>query len=256
MPLYIVAGAVIVAGVIFFAEGLRRARLRRRIAQTPTTPIRHLVQGQFAEIVGRISCAEPLTTPDGDMACVYYHYELQRIYGRTSDTGPSWETMDQREQRTAFTLTDASGSIEVDPAKARMDAPTVVHRAVEPGEQLPFGAENLVRAPRDPAEKLLHKVVGKVAEKLAEGRTVKLGEQRIRVTALPIDREAYVLCTIQRTPDGLLRAARGSGPFFISTKSERELLDELGRSSRVLRILGPIAVALGVAVAAAVWAWL
>jgi hypothetical protein len=255
MPLYIVAGALIIVGAIVFVEGLRRARLRRRIAQTPTTPIRHLVQNQFAEIVGRISCAEPLKTPDGDVPCVYYHYELERA-SRGSDTGPSWETMDRREQRTAFRLTDASGSIEVDPAGARIDAPAVVDRAVEPGEQLPFGAKNVVQAPEGRDEKLLHAGVSKLAEKLAKGMSAELGNQRLRVTALPVDGDAYVLCTIQRRPDGSLRAAKGSSPFFISTKGERELLDGLGRGSRTLRILGPILVALGVAAAAAARAWL
>ncbi|KPK83787.1 MAG: hypothetical protein AMJ81_07315 [Phycisphaerae bacterium SM23_33] len=255
MPLYILAGALIVVGAILFVEGLRRARLRRRIAQTPTTPIRHLVQNQFAEIVGRISCAGSLKTPDGDVPCVYYHYELERA-SRGSDTGPSWETMDRREQRTAFRLTDASGSIEVDPAGARIDAPAVVDRAVEAGEQLPFGAENVVQTPVGPAEELLHKGLTKLAEKLAAGGDAKLGNQRIRVTALPVDRDAYVLCTVQRRPDGSLRAVKGSNPFFISTKSERELLGGLGRGSRTLRILGPVLVALGIGVIAAARAWL
>lgn len=256
MPLYIVAGALIVAGVIFCVEGLRRARLRRRIAQTPTTPVRHLVQNQFAEIVGRISCAEPLKTPDGDVPCVYYHYELKRASGRTGQVGSGWATMDRREQRTAFTLTDASGSVEVDPAGARIDAPTVVDRAVEPGEQLPFGAKNLARAPDGRLEKLLNKGLSKLTEKLGEGGSAKLSSQRIEVTALPVDRDAYVLCTAERRPDGSLRAARGSNPFFISTQSERELLDGLGGGSRALTVLGPILVVLGVAAAAAAWAWL
>lgn len=255
MPLYIVAGALIVVGVIMFVEGIRRARLRRRIAQTPTMPIRHLVQNQFTEIVGRISCDRPLKTPDGDVPCVYYHYKLERVSG-SSDTGPSWETMDRREQRTPFTLTDSSGSIEVDPTGAQVDAPAVVDRAVELGERLPFGAENVVQAPQGRAEKLVHKGLTKLAEKLAQGGDAKLGNQRIRVTALPVDRDAYLLCTVQRRPDGSLRAVKGSNPFFISTKSERELLDGLGRGSRTLGVLGPILVVLGIGLAAAARAWL
>ena len=113
-----------------------------------------------------------------------------------------------------------------------------------------------MRARQNRAEKSARKGVSKLAEMLSEGGTAKLRNQRIQVTALPVDRDAHILCTVQRTPDGSLRAAKGSNPFFISTKSERELLDELGSSSRAFRVVGPILVVLGIAIAAAVWAWL
>ena len=153
-------------------------------------------------------------------------------------------------------MTDASGSIEVDPAGARIDAPAVVHRAVKPGEQLPFGAENIVRVREGRAGKPADSGVGRLGEMLSDGGTAKLKRQRIEVTALPLDQDAYILCTIQQAPDGSLRAAKGSNPFFISTQSERKLLAEFGPGSRTLCVLGPILVALGLAAAAAVCAWL
>jgi len=246
--LYIFAGAPVVVGGVLFGVGISRARLRSRIKRTPTTPIRHLVQNQFAEIVGRISCDQALKIPDSDQPCVYYHYELEQHHPYGGHEG-TWVAMDKREQRTAFTLTDASGSIEVDPAEAKIDAPMVVDRYVQPGEELPFGAENVARAPSNSGlAGLARSGAAQLGKSLGMGDEVsRWTNQRIRIRALPVDQDAHVLCSVERGPDGSRRAVKGSTPFFISTKSEQELLATLGRTVRVCLIVGPILLIVGAA---------
>jgi len=68
-----------------------------------------------------------------------YSYEIQeevREQSCNDNTSYQWRTVDQGAARTPFRLTDASGSVSVDPERAHIDAPVIVDRAMLLGEGL------------------------------------------------------------------------------------------------------------------------
>lgn len=218
----VAGGAMIVTGVILVVVGKRKAAMKETISATPTKPIARLMQSDHAEINGVVACDQPLTAPYSDISCVYYSYKLEerrrhRSGGRTTT---SWRTIDSGVASMPFTVTDSSGSVTVNPEGAKMDAPVVVKGPVPAGDvtaQIPEG---------------LPKMLLSLASKFGSL------PRRVKVRAIGTGQSLYVLGDVRRTPDGRTEIAEGDNKFFVSTKSEEQLLKSLGRISTVLYVLG------------------
>ena len=230
---YAIAGILVVVGVVLIVVGTRKSALKSAIDQTMTTPIRDLMEAQHAEIKGMASCDQPLKAPYSDIPCVYYSYSLKRRERSRSSSGSTsytWRTIDSGSSRVPFSLTDSTGTVTVDPEGADIDAPMVFKGPVRPGdatESLPDG--------------VLKTVLGAVS-------TLASTPHRVEVRAVAADRQLYVLGDIQRAADRQLRVAKGENRFFISTKSEEQLLRSLGRKSLLFYILGAVMIAGGIVV--------
>ena len=112
-------------GIIVILVGIGKSRLRTSVAAIPTSQIRNLVDGQYAEIKGIVCCEKPLILrgADEDIQCVYYHYQIEDTK-RSSKKGS--DLIGSHDDYTTFTLTDASGSVTVNPENAAFDAPVVL----------------------------------------------------------------------------------------------------------------------------------
>ena len=223
MIIYVVIAVVLLAiGAVLIIVGRNKGGLKSEIGSMPTTSIKDLKDGQYAEIKGVASCDHPLRVPGSDMPSVYYSYEVKRHEHHTDSSGhtsSSWHTVDKGSSRVPFRLTDSTGTVVIDPQDAEFDAPKVVDRRMGPEEDLSQG----------------------VLRTAVKAATLLMGiDQKIEAHAVTTDRDLYVLGNVQRGPDNTPRIVKGDKKFFISTKSEEQLSGSLGRQSIIYYAIGGV----------------
>jgi hypothetical protein len=226
----IIAAVFVVIGVIVFYIGMRKARLKNLVAKTQTSDIAGLVGGEFAEIKGTVECDSPLKTPYGQQDCVYYYHRRERRERRrssSSSTRTTWRTVASDKSTTPFRLRDGTGAVEVRPLRAKIDAPRVLEDYVRPGDDMDGVVGGVV------------KVIGALSG---------TGQERIRESAIVVGSRVYVLGDVIREGENFHLGKGMSKVFFISHKSEEELLSSLSRWAIGLKALGVLAAALGIAI--------
>ncbi len=227
------AGAVIlvVVGIVLVVVGRRRRELRALIQQTPVVPIAQLGAGQYAAVCGVAAASDlALTAPFADIPCVCYSYSVEERVrelnnGRETE---SWRTVDHRTERTAFTVTDATGSARVNLAGATLD---MIH--VKSGYLSQW-------APSAGG------ILGQVSELLTDIAMFS-GEMpmvKVTVSAIPLNSEVYILGEIQCDQSGHPVVAKGNKALFASARSKEQVVRSMGISSLIFLALGPM---LGVA---------
>ena len=101
--------------------------------------------------------------------------------------------------------------MKVNPQGAEVDAPVLVDRYVKPGENMAEGAwKTLVQV----------------------GSFLGGHKQKMIIRAIALNSSLYMLGNVVKDADGTIMIAQGKDRFFISTKSEEQLLkslDKLGR---------------------------
>lgn len=220
---WIVAGlsALMVGGGIFiFQSAFGRLRLRRSIADTPTSRIRSAAMGKI-ELKGlarQLGVAR--TAPYSGRPCVWVQWkeEVEQISvdskGRRQK---SWQMVTQGVSSEPFQLDDTTGLLMVLPGGAEVDAPKVFEK-IEPG--------------------------------------FLSGRRRFREWRIDVDRPIYLL-GVHRPARDSVPASVGQGrageAFLIAAKSEGELLTSLLWGTAA-RLVGGCALALGGA-AVAVHFW-
>lgn len=217
---YVIGGILLVVGVILFFVGLNKRKLRGEMADVETSNIGHLREGQV-EVKGVAGSEHPLQAPGIGTPCVYYQYEVERKVYKTDSNGnrrSEWKTVDQGKSNAPFTVADETGIVTVDPNKAKVDCPVVADQYLERNQLEGDG--------------MFAKFVN-VA--MLSGR-----DERIKVRAINLDTPLYVLGHARPAGDAM-RISKGDGKFFISTKSEEELLGSLGWQSAALQAVGILA---------------
>ena len=111
------------------------------MADPPERPVR---------VTGRVRCADPLVTPDGE-SLVAYHRDVE-VRQQTR----SWRTIDRLRETRSFELWDHDGSLTVDPALAAEPLVTIPHvwrgRAAELDPHFAGAIERLAADGAAPAE--------------------------------------------------------------------------------------------------------
>ena len=230
MVLYIIAAVLFVVGVILFFVGRHKSGLMTDISDTQTSTVADLIQGSRAELKGFASSNTPLRDPAQNTPVVYYSYKVEerrRDRNSSGNTTTSWRTVDSGESSQPFYLTDESGSILVDPTGAKVDAPRLC--------QMPLDTNSGM------GEGMMKTILGGLSALTGEAR-------RITVHAIAEESSIYVLGQV--IPSGeQLRLGKGDGKFFISTKSEKELLGSLGWQSKACYAAGGLLAIGGIALA-------
>jgi hypothetical protein len=220
------AGVLVVLGIAFVVVGRKRRELRALIRQTPVVPIAQLGVGQYAAVCGVAAATDfALMAPFANIPCVCYHYSVeQRVRevrdGRESDT---WRTVDQGSERTAFTVTDATGSARVNLTGATLD---MVHVKTGYLSQWAPSAGGLL---------------GQVSEMLTDIAMLNGAmPTKVTVSAIPLNSQVYVLGEVQSDPNGQPMVAKENKPLFASARSKEQVVRSMGISSVIFLALGPI----------------
>ncbi len=228
------AGAVIlvVVGVVLVVVGRRRRELRAQIVQTPVVPIAQLGTGQYAALCGVAAATDvALTAPFANIPCVCYSYSVEERVrevkeGRESD---SWRTVDQGSERTAFTVTDATGSARINVTGAKLDMILVK------SGYLPQWAPSAGG------------IMGHVSELLTDIAMLsgEMANVKVSVSAIPLNSEVYILGEVHSDQAGQPVVAVANKTLFVSARSKEQVVRSMGISSLIFLALGPIAAAAG-----------
>ncbi len=254
-----------VCGALLWLRGRRRAELLE-IKATPTIPIGSLVRdcaeireeldtsGGFlreVEIAGKIQCPTPLNAEITGTPCCYYRTSVVREYEETVETPSSEGATGRKIQRGSeevssntrmipFQVTDASGSIPVDPHHAAIDAEKICDEFRSYEDQatdIGFGAFRLAQKSQSYSPD--RKTIG----------------YRFQEWALPVATTVFIHGVVHDRNGDLTMSLTGEekGKFLISSKSEDEVIHGLNRAIKLLLVSAILAgiLGLGLIVAAA-----
>ena len=217
MPLFISCILLIVGG-IFFCIGLSQWKLKRIIENTPTSTVRSLAMG-LVEITGTV--AKPFTTwltsPFTRNPCTFYYAEIQEL--RRQGKRSEWVTLFKKNEWVAFYAKDKTGSVLVDPAGATIDSTAVYQTQTGLFSGVPI-----------PIVEFCTKNNIGIRSWLGMSKTLKFTEK-----ILPAKSKIYVLGTAKDNPhvedgtaqqnsDDIMIQQDKRNPYYISDKSEKEVL--------------------------------
>ena len=230
-------------GLYLFYRGFHHFRRKRLIENIPRSKIRSIAMG-LVEVLGTVApFKKPLKSPLTRTTCVYYKYTIEefRHAGKKSD----WHKISVGFASVPFLLTDNTGTVLVDPRNAEIDIP---QKYIHIASSATDFTEDIF--------KLLKKE--KISYKGFLGFNKKLRFQEWYIYSPPMKRvkkdygdKLYVLGSAGDNPyvkeasshmgheDVMISKGRGDKPFFISNKSEKKILSQLGFKTYGYLIGGP-----------------
>lgn len=186
------------------------------------------------ELKGKIECDSPLTADMTKQQCVYFKNEVIREYEEeyteTDDKGnrhrrtrKGSDTVSSLEQSTPFHLVDATGKIRIEPEGAEIDL-IQVKDAFQPASAVNMGGGSISWG----------------GFRFSVGSNWSMGEgrrtlgYRFREHVFPLNRNVYLLGEVADEGSELVvRKPVKEGRFFISYKSEEEILAEAAKNIKL-----------------------
>jgi len=224
----LIAGIVlIVLGIIFWFLGKKKKSTSDEMTKTKSVPIGQLIAGAQQEAQGTVACAQPLQTPFTKQPCVYYSYEVEREVRTQNPQGQPatrWERVDSNASSIPFQITDASGSITVNPEHASIEGRDMGEQWIEQNNLASFGMLRITTA------------------------SFMGGSLRAKEKALLVGGNAYVFGLVNQGSQGL-EFQKGNESFVISYKTEEEVEKSTKRSAMLMKVFSVIGVVAGVALA-------
>lgn len=240
----------IAGGGWLFASSFTRLRLRRKVADTPTSPIRSVAMGP-AELKGLAAALQaPQVGPFSGQACCWWRITVDQedVTQTKNGTQREWREIHASRSEAPFALVESGVSLPVLPAGAEIDCPRLLEVVTGGGLFSLFGG----------GAGWLSRIGGGTASDdalagLPGPQTVMWAasgpfapRRRLREWRIDLDRPLYVLGVVRegRPSEGpMLEAGRQGEPFLITTESEEEVLRRLGWSV-AWRLLGGAAIVL------------
>ena len=262
----IIAGAVVaIVGVILWVLKGKKESRSAQLELTDTSSVSEVKENynslnatvgdghftHFCELKGKAHSDSPIKSELAEVECVYYSSKVIRKYEerewKTDSNGnrqQHWrkksETVSDNQQwASGFGLKDDSGFIEVDPAKADLHTEKV-HSSFEKGEPNQNSALSLK--------------IGKFSLGVGSANNDYrlIGYEQVE-HAIKLGSDLYILGDANDR-DGRLKVSKPNTnkPFIVSTKSEDEIVSDLGSSAKGLKIgayvcwgLGAVGVVVG-----------
>lgn len=219
-------------GVYLFIKGFILWRRKRFIENIPTSKVRSLAMGQV-ELYGKVVPSKDknnkpllLKTPFSDLDCVYYSYKIQEL--RSTGKHTYWATIAEGEEYQLFYLKDDTGEVLVNPKGAKFELTEHTYTSGSGfGALFKFEPSELPK----PIKNFLASKNISYTNILGLRKTMRFTETYI----LP-DSYVYILgiagdnpfvpegSVVEHYKDIMIGKGEGQGQFFISDKSEREIL--------------------------------
>jgi hypothetical protein len=227
--------AVLLVGLLLVLAGglaLRwsgaRAGIARRLAAARQVPLAELLTedpppARPVRVVGRIRCADPILTAEGDRLVALHRDVDVQVRHR------GWRTIERRRESRIFELWDHGGSLPIDPATAA--EPLVVLPHVWRGTAAELGQA--------------HRAA--VARLAAEGEDPSAARSVTRM--LSVIERLHVLAIVRREADGTISLAPPPGGYVISALELDDAMRLLGGPRKGLLLVAAAAIGLGLLVA-------
>ncbi len=260
MVLFIVGGVLGLTGIILWLVKNSKEGKSAKLQGVETSQIREVNElfesmrnsagdGKFAhfvELKGKAHSDSPLTSELAKVPVAYYEAKIVREYERLETkrdsngrTTQRWvkhtDTVSKNEQwASAFGIKDDTGFIGIDPTRSELHLEQLFSRFEngEPTANSTFGS-----------------ILQGIAMVGSNSRTIGYRQTELGIR---LGSNLYVVGEANDR-DGALRVSKpsSSNPFIVSTKSEEEIVGNLGRSAKGLKIAAIICLVLGVAAAVA-----
>ena len=230
---------IIFIGINLFIFGLYLFKKKRLIEDIPTSKIRSIAMG-LVEIFGEVVPIKDkiLKSPFTKKDCVYYKYFIEEL--RMKGKSLEWVPIKIGEDRTLFYLQDGTGSVLVDPKGANIE--------VSPSFSFESG---MGKDPPEEVRRFLLENKINFEDFFGINKSMKFTEY-----CIPIKSRLYIIGTAgdnpfvkegwaqEGTEDVMIQ--KGENIYFISNKSEKEILKNLKFQSIVFLFIGSILIIAGV----------
>jgi len=235
-------------GVYLFSQGFKVRKEYKIIATTPSSKIRSAAVG-LVELQGKVKVFEkPLLSPFSQEECVYYSYLIEeRVQSGKSER---WRTVKNFSSVDPFILADETGEVLVLPQAAELDL-SVDHTYRT--NSFFSGGNDLFRAG---LERLGVNYKNWLLDKpLRASETFLCPGDNLFVLGSAMIKRATQGSEVNS--DNLVIAKGGKGDFFfLSDKSEKDVLSKLSWKSIAMVVGGPIAAVLSIAYIFSRFGWL
>lgn len=215
---------LVVAGGVALRRSGARAGIGSRLAAAREVRLGDLLTedpppARPVRVVGRIRCADPILTPQGDRL-VAFQRDVEVLLARGG-----WRTIERRRETRGFELWDHGGSLSIDPATAA--EPLVVIPHVWRGGPEELGEE--------------HRAA--VARLKAEGADPIAARSVTRI--LSVTERLLVLAGVRRAADGTISLVPPPGGYVVSALELDDAMRLLGGSRKGLLLGAAVAIGLG-----------
>lgn len=232
-----ILAVVIGLGLLYF--GFSSFRTRRLIENTPTSKVRSLAMG-FVEVYGMVVPfgKQILLAPFSRKDCVYYRYVIER-YETNRKGGGHWVTVQQGSESVPFSLKDATGSVLVDPQGAHVDAPQSVVLQSGFGVDPPKHVQGYLQKRGVSFEGLLG-----INHKMRYREEALFPNQNVYIMGTAGDNPGVAEGSGKKNEDDIM-IAKGHNFYYISPKSEKEVLNSFMWKIVLGLVLGSLLFLLG-----------
>jgi hypothetical protein len=234
-------------GIFLFYKGFKELILKRIIQNTPTSKIRAIAMG-LVEVKGKAVCRKELTSPLSNKKCVYFDWKIERYV--SSKNGGHWSTVALGSSSDPFYIKDDTAQAIVFPNGAKLKLRTDMQIKCYSNELKPSWKQFF------DSQKISH-------------RSGFFGGSKFRITEIYIEPEdnLYILGTAHfwkakkiTTPfmkdeekkilekisendskcNASIMKGKNSKYFFISDKSEKELIKSMSWQIPLMLFGGPL----------------
>jgi hypothetical protein len=227
------------AGVFYFFRGFRSLQRKRLIEGLPTSKIRSIAMG-LVEVAGT-AVGEPTVTAGFTLRkCFGARYRIDRW--QSDRRGGHWVKVREEYEGVSFYVEDETGRVRVDAAGAELDQPCDFDYDTRDG--ITRFVSGLFGSGDDPKEAALAEAtLPQRLKNFCQSRNISTGwlsgsRMRYREYRISPGDSIYVLGTAEYSPNVqdehervTIRKGSQHPWFFVSERSQREVLQTLGRQS-------------------------
>jgi len=203
--------------LVLLLWGLRSLRRKRLLENVPTSKVKAVFLG-LNEVKGRARADAPLRSYLAGVHCVYYSYDIEEHWSRTTTYTDSkgktqtrhesgWETVASGGEAPPFEVEDETGRIRVVPDGAEVTATEVFSETCDEDDPLYYG-----KGPRESVSNSDY-------------------ERRFTEKAIAVGEDVYVIGCARLREDRVepeIAADRDAELFLVSTEPEEEIVRSYG----------------------------
>lgn len=213
---------IFIIGIVLIWLAKNQKKLKEITKAGIKVAIKDIKIGMPVEIYGTIESAEPLETPFSQRPCVYYEYELERREESPENPGQYiWRRVAQDSSSTPFYVKDETERVKVYPEGAKIEAPQLTERFVEPKS-----------VSSNPVIQGLLSIIQNYPTRVREKALAVNSPVYILGEAMPMEKEMVI--------------QKGRSTLLISYKTEQEVQKELERNVTVMATLGILGLIAGI----------
>jgi len=206
-------------GIFSFIMGLKKLFLKRMIENIPTSKARSVAMG-LVEVYGEVVPIKILKSPFSGKDCVYYKYQIEEL--RSSGKNSYWATIRKEEKSTPFRLRDETGEILVDCTGANSDIKLDNRFESGIGHKPPNQVYDFLDR-----NGIAYKGLLGIGKHMRYTEWFIEPKEKVYVMGTASD-NPNVKLTAKGMENVIIRKGQNEGTFYVSDKSEKDILSSLG----------------------------